>query len=58
MNGIKIEAGVNDCYYNTDGRCTKLEKEYRGKVNCVFTQLGVHLCGYYLPAGKVHLQRW
>ena len=57
MNGIKIEAGVNDCYYNTDGRCTKLEKEYHDKVNCVMTQLGVHICSYYVPSGKIEESR-
>lgn len=62
MNCIN-ESGVNDCYWNTDGRCTSFQvtrnpkkwhsRDWDSRQNCVYTQIGVHLCGAYLPEGKV-----
>ena len=60
MNGIKLEAGINNCHWNTDGKCTnekvtrnKLPSEYRrdwdSKQNCTLTILGVHICSGYKP---------
>jgi hypothetical protein len=63
MNCI-IKSGVNDCRWNIDGRCTnykvtknkqihEFSRDWDSKQNCVYTQLGVYICGGYLSAGKV-----
>jgi hypothetical protein len=61
MNCI-IEGGINDCYWNNEKRCTSYEvtlgkktgfsRDWDSKQNCTLTQIGVHLCGAYLPQGK------
>lgn len=57
--------GINDCYWNIDGKCTSYEvtrsKRQRGysrdwdsRQNCTLTQVGVHVCGAYLAEGKAN----
>ena len=64
MNGIPLESGINDCYWNIEGRCTswkctqatpiKDQSRYWGsKQNCTLTQMGVPICGEYLQEGKI-----
>jgi len=50
MHGIKVKSGVNDCYFNIDGKC--MHKDMRAW-NCVFTMYGVRLCGGYIPVSLV-----
>ena len=58
MNGIELKSGVNNCYWNIDGKCTCKEitknkipetyhRDYNSKQNCTLTILGVHICSYY-----------
>jgi len=62
MNCI-IKGGVNDCHWNIDGKCTSFvvtrtkkilafSRNWDSKQNCTLTQIGVHICGAYLPEGK------
>jgi hypothetical protein len=61
MNCINA-GGVNDCYWNTEGRCTSFEvtrnkrvgiwtRDWESKQNCTLTQMGVHMCSEYRPEG-------
>lgn len=43
MNGIELKSGINDCYWNTEGRCN--HKKITG--NCTYTQIGISLCSRY-----------
>ena len=63
MNCIN-ESGVNDCWWNIDGRCTSFKvthnqdipassRDWDSRQNCTLTQMGVHLCSIYLSEGKV-----
>jgi len=58
MHGIELAGGVNNCYWNTEGKCTNWEitrnnkiseftRDYDSKQNCTLTILGVHLCSGY-----------
>ena len=58
MHGIKLESGINDCHWNIVGKCTNYEitrnkrqhhfsRDYESKQNCVYTIIGVSLCGGY-----------
>jgi len=58
MHGIKKESGVNDCYWNIDGKCTNqhithndipagFSRDWDSKQNCTLTQYGVCLCSGY-----------
>jgi len=60
----EIAGGVNDCYWNIDGRCTSFDitrsdrdrtstRDWDSNQNCTLTQLGVHVCGSYLSEGVV-----
>jgi len=60
MHGMKIESGINNCHWNTEGKCTNWEitlnkrilaftRDYDSKQNCTLTILGVHLCHGYKP---------
>lgn len=59
MHGIELKAGVNNCYWNIDGKCTNVvvtrnpipkafSRDYESKQNCTLTIIGVHLCSGYL----------
>ena len=59
----EIQSGVNDCYWNIDGRCTSfkvtrsknrgnLTRDWDSKQNCTLTQIGVTVCGAYLQQGR------
>jgi len=63
MHGIEIRDGVNDCWWNVDGRCTCARltrpritylngRDYTSRVRCTLTQLGVHVCTGYRPEGQ------
>jgi len=56
MYGIELKSGVNDCYWNVEGRCTfdkyKMhypygQRDLNSKENCIFTQIGTQLCSWY-----------
>ena len=57
MGTIKDEAGLNDCEFNIQGKCTNPEvsrgkpyfsgKDWDSKVNCVLTQYGTRVCHVY-----------
>lgn len=60
----ELKGGVNDCHWNVDGRCTSFDvtgnkknpvftRDWDSKRNCTLTQVGVQLCGVYLPEGEV-----
>ena len=61
MNGIELGAGINNCYFNVDGKCTSWEvtrntnplpgfvRDWDSKQNCTVTIYGVHVCGGYRP---------
>lgn len=57
MHGIELKSGVNNCYWNIDGKCTnpKITKEkvigfhdWNSTMSCVYTILGCDLCSGYL----------
>jgi hypothetical protein len=59
MDGIILGAGINDCNFNINGRCTNqiitrnilqsgFSRDWDSKQNCVYTQIGVLLCSCYL----------
>jgi hypothetical protein len=59
MHGITLGSGINDCFWNIDGRCTNKQitrnkipssfsRDWDSKQNCTMTQLGVRLCSCYL----------
>ncbi|MFA7114939.1 MAG: hypothetical protein WC214_05705 [Candidatus Omnitrophota bacterium] len=57
MHGIELKGGVNDCYYNIEGKCvnkaitrrkTNMRCDWDSKINCSHTQLGVDYCSEYL----------
>jgi hypothetical protein len=59
MSNIKDEQGVNDCYFNYQGKCTSPKVDRAGKVgigghvfssklNCVYSQRGTQLCSAYI----------
>lgn len=59
MHGIELKSGVNDCYWNFEGRCTHPctcrgggmwighPRNWDSKENCTLTQLGIQLCSNY-----------
>lgn len=58
MNGIELKSGINDCHWNTDGKCqcynvTKhvngygYSRDWYSKQNCTYTQIGTSLCSEY-----------
>ena len=61
MHGMKIESGINNCYWNVGGKCTNFKitrntvptgfpsdcRDWESKQNCTLTILGVHICGGY-----------
>lgn len=58
MNGIALKSGVNNCYWNVEGKCTNTiitrnkiqegcSRDWDSKQNCTLTILGIHLCGGY-----------
>lgn len=58
MHGIKVKSGVNNCYYNTKGKCTNVKvtrnpiqkgftQDWESKQNCTLTIYGVHKCSEY-----------
>lgn len=60
MHGIQIKSGVNNCYWNTSGKCTNAKitrnklpfddlRDWDSEQNCTFTILGVHICGGFVP---------
>ncbi len=58
LNGIPIESGVNNCYFNFKSKCvnkevtrstTTMPKDWDSKRNCGLTIFGVHVCGGYKP---------
>ena len=60
MYGIKVEAGVNNCEWNLEGKCTNpkctrniipkgFHRDWDSRQKCTFTILGVHLCGEFKP---------
>jgi len=60
MHGIELKSGVNNCYWNTKGKCTNwaitrnenpldLKRDWNSKQNCTLTVLGVHICSNYKP---------
>jgi hypothetical protein len=60
MYGIELKSGVNNCYWNIDGKCTNIRvtrnsipqafaRDWDSKQNCTLTILGVHKCGGYTP---------
>ena len=68
MNGIPNESGINDCYWNIDGRCTSFKvtrdinyqnkkpsfsRDWDSRQNCTLTQFGAPICGEYLQEGRV-----
>jgi hypothetical protein len=67
MNCINA-GGVNDCHWNLEGRCTnflvtrnkrvsQFTRDWYSKQNCTFTQIGVHICGAYLPEGSIECRK-
>jgi|WetSurMetagenome_2_1015567.scaffolds.fasta_scaffold01420_23 hypothetical protein len=49
-------SGLNDCNFNIERKCINkkvtrrlddFDYDWSGKTNCVYSQLGVHLCGSY-----------
>ena len=61
MHGIEIKDGFNDCWWNTKGMCTydkykmfaKGERWHDSHERCTMTQLGVHLCSWYMQEGTI-----
>jgi hypothetical protein len=64
MNCVCV-SGINDCHWNVDSKCTSYEvtrtkqdpvysRDWDSKQNCTLTQIGVHMCGAYLPEGSVY----
>lgn len=60
MHGIELKSGVNNCYWNIEGKCTNqsitrnkipdaYSRDYDSKQNCTVTIIGVHLCSEYVP---------
>ena len=60
MNGIELKSGVNNCHWNTKGKCTNQKitrnkimrgytRDWNSKQNCTLTILGVHVCSGYKP---------
>lgn len=61
MYGIQIKSGVNNCYWNVEGKCTNSEitrnevplnlfsRDWDSIQNCTFTILSAHICGCYKP---------
>jgi len=60
MYGIELKSGVNNCYWNIQGKCSNwvitrnknlhdFSRDWDSKQNCVYTILGVHLCSEYKP---------
>ena len=58
MHGIELKSGVNNCYWNVDGKCTcervtrnKVSpghsRDWESKQNCTLTILGVNVCDSY-----------
>jgi hypothetical protein len=58
MHGIELKSGVNNCYWNINGKCTNTEvtrnkisqafsRDWNSKQSCTYTILGIHLCGCY-----------
>lgn len=59
MNGIELKSGVNNCFWNLEGRCTNplvtrnpidkmfSSRDWDSKQNCTVTILGVHNCSAY-----------
>ena len=52
MHGIEVKSGVNDCYFNIDGKCTHRDMR---TWNCIFTIYGTCLCEGYVPVSKTYL---
>lgn len=62
MNGIEIKSGINDCWWNMNGKCTfdkykkfdkRLKRDFNNVENCTLTQLGVHICSWYKQEGTI-----
>jgi len=58
MHGIILKSGVNNCWYNYQGKCvnkivtrskTKMSRDWDSKQNCTLTVYGVHVCSGYKP---------
>ena len=60
MHGIPLHAGINNCIWNIDGKCTNYRvtrnprnpcwsKDWDSKQNCTLTIIGVHKCGGFEP---------
>jgi hypothetical protein len=56
MHGIEFKSGINDCYFNCEGKCvnknvtrikTRMSCDWDSKQNCTFTQIGTELCDAY-----------
>lgn len=57
MHGIELKSGINDCYFNCEGKCvnkivtrskTNMSCDWDSKQNCTFTQIGTELCDSYM----------
>ncbi len=60
MNGIELKSGVNNCYWNVQGKCTNetitrnklldgFSRDWDSKQNCTLTIFGIHACFGYKP---------
>jgi hypothetical protein len=69
MYGIEFKSGINDCYFNCEGKCvnkkvtrkkTNMSCDWESKQNCTFTQIGTELCSGYMKQSFIeypNLQR-
>lgn len=59
MHGIPLEDGVNNCYWNIEGRCTnklitktkeatQYGRDWGSRQKCTYTIFGASECGEYL----------
>lgn len=63
MNGIKLIGGVNNCFWNVNGKCTNPQvtrnevpacfsmkgRDWESTQNCTVTILGIFCCSGYKP---------